>query len=271
MPNHPTAIIEEGARIAPDAVVGPWCRVSSKATISAGAELKSNVVIEGRTEIGPRTVIHPFAVIGGPPQHVGYRGEDTAIEIGADCLIREHVTVNLGTPKGRGVTVIGDRCFLMSGAHIGHDCLIGANVIIASGAALGGHVVIEDFAFLGGNAGVHQYCRIGAYAFIGGCAAVTMDIIPYGSAVGNHAELASLNIVGMKRRGMSRATIHDVRGAVKALFADEGSFQERVDAVAAQYAHCEEAMRIIRFIREDTRRPLMAPPRRSWRAGENSE
>ncbi len=268
---HPTAIIEDGARIAPDAIVGPWCRVSSKATLAAGVELKSNVVVDGRSEIGERTVIDPFAVIGGPPQHVSYRGEDTALKIGADCVIREHVTVNLGTPKGRAVTVIGDKCFLMSGAHIGHDCLIGANVIIASGAALGGHVVIEDFAFLGGNAGVHQYCRIGAYAFIGGCAAVTTDVIPYGSATGNHAVLASLNIVGMKRRGMTRATIHDVRGAVKALFADEGSFEERIDSVAERYASCEEAMRIVRFIRENTRRPLMAPPRKLWRAGENSE
>ncbi len=268
---HPSAIIEVGARIAAGAIIGPWCRVSSMATIGEGAELKSHVVVEGRTEIGARTQVYPFAVLGGPPQHLGYRGEDTALKIGADCIIREHATANLGTPQGRGVTVIGDKCFLMTGAHVAHDCIVGANVIFANNATLGGHVVVEDFVFLGGLSAIHQFCRIGAFAFIGGCAAVANDVIPYGSATGNHAELSSLNIVGMKRRGMARATIHDLRAAFKALFADEGSFHERVDQVAARYAHAEDVMRIIRFIREDTRRPLMAPPRRSWRVGENLE
>ena len=271
MPIHPTAIVEEGARIAPDAIVGPWCRVSSKAALAAGVELKSSVVVEGRTEIGARTVVYPFAVIGGPPQHLGYRGEDTALKIGADCIIREHATANLGTPAGRGVTVIGDKCFLMTGAHVAHDCVVGSNVVFANNATLGGHVVVGDGVFLGGLSAIHQFCRIGAYAFIGGCAAVTTDVIPYGSATGNHAQLASLNIVGMKRRGMSRATIHDLRGLYKALFSGEGSFQERVEAAAARYANCEEAMQVIRFVREDTKRPLMAPPRKSWRAGESLE
>lgn len=270
MPIHPTAIVEEGAQIASDAIVGPWCHVSAKTAIHSGAELKSHVIVEGRTEIGARTVVYPFAVLGGPPQHLGYKGEDTALKIGADCIIREHATCNLGTAQGRGVTVIGDKCFVMAAAHVGHDCIVGSNVIIASNASLGGHTIVEDFVFLGGLCGVHQFCRIGAYAFIGGCAAVTADVIPYGSAVGNHAELVSLNLVGMKRRGMPRAAIHDLRGAYKALFANEGTFEERVEAVAQKYAASSEVMRVIRFIKEDTRRPLMAPPRQSWRAGENS-
>jgi UDP-N-acetylglucosamine acyltransferase len=267
---HPTAIVEEGARVSPDAKVGPWCRVSAKASLSAGVELKANVVVEGRTEIGPRTVVYPFAVIGGPPQHLGYRGEDTALTIGADCVIREHATANLGTPAGRGTTVIGDKVYMMTGAHVAHDCIVGSNVVFANNATLGGHVVVGEGVFLGGLSAIHQYCRIGDFAFIGGCAAVTTDVIPYGSATGNHAELASLNIVGMKRRGMARSTIHDLRGVYRKLFSEEGSFQERLEAVASDYAHCEEAMRIVRFIREDTKRPLMAPPRKSWRAGENS-
>jgi UDP-N-acetylglucosamine acyltransferase len=271
MPIHPTAIVETGAQIAPDAVIGPWCRLSANTTIREGAELKSHVVVEGRTEIGARTVVYPFAVLGGPPQHLGYGGEDTALKIGADCVIREHATANLGTAQGRGVTVIGDNCFLMTGAHVAHDCVVGSNVVFANNATLGGQVVVGDFVFLGGLCAIHQFSRVGSYAFIGGCAAVTADVIPYGSAVGNHAELVSLNIIGMKRRGMSRAAIHDLRGAYKALFANEGAFEERIEKVAQRYAANEEVMRVIRFIREDTRRPLMAPPRRSWRAGENSE
>ena len=135
--------------------------------------------------------------------------------------------------------------------------------------AFGGHVVVGDFVFLGGLCAIHQFCRIGDFAFIGGCAAVPTDVIPYASATGNHAHLSGLNIIGMKRRGMSRASMHDLRAAYKALFADEGSFQERLDGVAAGYAQSEEVMRIVNFIKEDTRRPLMAPPRRIWGAGEN--
>jgi len=271
MPIHPTAIVERGAQVAPDAVVGPWCRVAAAASIGAGVELKSNVVIEGRTEIGPRTVVYPFAVLGGPPQHLGYKGEETALKIGADCVIREHATANLGTAQGRGVTVIGDKCFMMTGAHVAHDCVVGSNVIFANNATLGGHVVVGDHVFLGGLCAIHQFTRIGSFAFIGGCAAVTADVIPYGSAVGNHAELVSLNIIGMKRRGVSRAAIHQLRGAYKALFENAGTFEERVERVAQRFAASEEVMRVISFIREDTRRPLMAPPRRSWRAGENLE
>ncbi|MEK7266714.1 MAG: acyl-ACP--UDP-N-acetylglucosamine O-acyltransferase [Pseudomonadota bacterium] len=268
---HPTAIIEEGARLADGVTVGPWCRVSSRASLAEGVELKSHVVIDGNTSLGARTLVYPFAVLGGPPQHLGYRGEDTAVRIGADCIIREHATVNAGTIAGRGVTVVGDKCFLMTGAHVAHDCIVGSNVIFANNATLGGHVVIGDNVFLGGLCAVHQFCRVGSFAFIGGCAAVPTDVIPYGSANGNHATLAGLNLVGMKRRGMSRSAIHEIRAAVKLLFADEDSFQERLDRVAADFARSEEVMRIVNFIREDTRRPLMAPPRRLWPAGENLE
>lgn len=268
---HATAIVEKGATLGEGVAIGPWCRVGPFVTLAEGVTLKSHAIVEGRTAIGARTVIHPFAVLGGPPQHLGYKGEETTLKIGADCVIREHATANLGTPAGRGETVIGDRCFLMTGAHVAHDCIVGSDVIFANNATLGGHVIIEDFVFLGGLCAIHQFCRVGAYAFIGGCAAVPTDVIPYGSATGNHATLSSLNIVGMKRRGMPRAAIHDVRAAVRALFADEGSFKERLDAVAATYAHSAEVRRIVDFIRKDTRRPLMAPPRRSWPAGESSE
>jgi len=267
---HPTAIVEEGARLGEGVSIGPFCRVSASATLADGVELKSHVVIDGRTEIGARTIIYPFAVLGGPPQHLGYRGEDTCAKIGADCIIREYATVNLGTPSGRGETIVGDKCFLMTGAHVAHDCIVGSNVIFANNATLGGHVVIGDYVFLGGLCAIHQFCRVGDYAFIGGCAAVPTDVIPYASATGNHAQLSGLNIIGMKRRGMSRAGIHDLRAAYRLLFSDGASFQERLEFVETKYAQSEDVMRIVNFIKEDTRRPLMAPPRKQWAAGENS-
>lgn len=268
---HPTAIVEDGAALGAGVRIGPWCRVSAHASLGDGVELKSHVVVASRTEIGARTIVHPFAVLGGPPQHLGYRGEPTRLKIGADCVIREHSTLNLGTVAGRGETVVGDNCFLMTGSHVAHDCIIGSNVIFANNATLGGHVVIGDFVFLGGLCAIHQFCRVGAYAFVGGCAGVPTDIIPYASATGNHATLAGLNIVGMKRRGMPRAAMHDLRAAYRMLFAPQGSFQERLDDVARKFACSEEVMRVVDFIREDTKRPLMAPPRRPCPAGESSE
>ncbi|GAB4521845.1 MAG: acyl-ACP--UDP-N-acetylglucosamine O-acyltransferase [Amphiplicatus sp.] len=258
---HPTAIIEDGAEIEPTAEIGPYCRVGGEAKIAGGARLLSHVVVEGRTEIGARTIVHPFAVLGGPPQHLSYRGEAARLVIGADNIIREHVTMNIGAPVGGGVTFVGDRGYFMTGAHIAHDCVVGNDVIFANNATLGGHVAVEDGAFLGGLCAIHQHCRIGAFAFIGGCAAVTGDVIPYGSAVGNHARLEGLNVIGLKRRGLAREVIHEMRAAFRLLFAGEGAFQERVAEAERRYGHREEVMRIIAFIRAESRRPLMAAAR----------
>jgi len=258
---HATALIEDGAQIGDGVRIGAFCRVGPKVRLEAGVDLKSHAVIDGRTTIGARTVVHSFAVLGGPPQHLGYKGEDTALTIGADCIIREHVTMSLGTVAGRGETRVGDRCFFMAASHVAHDCVVGEHAIFANNATLGGHVTIEDFVFLGGLCAIHQHGRVGAHAFVGGCATVTTDIIPYASAIGNHACLSGLNIVGLKRRGFSRQSIHALRSAYKMLFAADGSFAERVDATAAKFCDQPEVMRVVEFIRAPDQRPLMAPRR----------
>jgi UDP-N-acetylglucosamine acyltransferase len=149
----------------------------------------------------------------------------------------------------------------MASSHVAHDCIVGDGVVFANNATLGGHVAVGDNVFLGGLCAIHQHCRIGSYAFVGGCAAVTTDIIPYASAHGNHAALGGLNIIGMKRRGMSRETIHALRAAYRILFAEERTFRERLAEVEERYASVPEAARIIAFIKEDASRPLMAPHR----------
>lgn len=256
---HPTAIVEDGAELADGIEIGPFCRVGARVTLEQGVRLLSHVVIEGRTRLGPGSTVHPFAVLGGPPQHLGYKEEDTSLVIGANAIIREHVTMNTGTADGRGETKIGDNGFFMSACHVAHDCLIGDNVIFANNATVGGHVRVGNNAFLGGLCAIHQNCRVGDFAFVGGCAAAPTDIIPYGSATGNHATLSGLNIIGMKRRGLERKSIHALRGAYRMLFDDEGAFQERVEKVASAYGQDGEVMRIIDFIRADARRPIMAP------------
>lgn len=256
---HPTAIIEDGAEIDPSAVVGPYCSVGPNVHLGAEVRLISHVVVSGNTTIGDRTQVFPFAVLGAPPQHLGYKGEDTRLLLGEDNIIREHVTMNPGTVTGRSETRVGSRGLFMTGSHVAHDCIVGDNVVFANNATLGGHVTVEDFVFMGGLCAVHQHCRIGSYSFVGGCAAVPSDVIPYGSVIGNHAHLAGLNIVGMRRRKMERAAINDIRAAYRLLFAQEGTFQERIEDVAVRFGESHEVMRIIDFIRAEASRPLCLP------------
>jgi len=221
--------------------------------------LISHVVVEGLTEIGEHTVVHPFAVLGGAPQHLAHKGEPTKLVIGERNIIREHVTMHTGTVQGRGVTSVGSDGLYMAGCHIAHDCAVGDNVIMANCATLGGHVNMDDFVFMGGLAAIHQYSRVGRYSFVGGMAAVTKDVIPYGSVWGNHAHLEGLNLVGLRRRGFTRETISELRAAYRLLFADEGTFQERLADTTEAHGKSPEVMEIIDFIQADANRPICLP------------
>lgn len=256
---HPTAKVEDGAQIGDGAAIGPYCIVGPKVRLGKGVILHPHVCVAGSTEIGDRTEVFPFASIGGPPQHLAYRGEETRLIIGSDNIIREHVTMNVGTVAGRSVTRVGSRGYFMTASHVGHDCIVGDNVIMANCATLGGHVEVGDHVFLGGLCAIHQHGRVGSFAFAGGGAILVADVIPYGSAIGNRANLAGLNVVGMKRRGMSREAMHAVRAAYRTLFARKGTFQERLAETERLYGGREEVARILDFIKADASRPLMTP------------
>lgn len=258
---HPTAIVDPGAQLADTVEVGPYCIVGADVTIGENVTLISHVVVEGPTTIGDDCQVHPFAALGGPPQVLGYGGEPTRLEIGPRNIIREYVTMHRGTPRGRGVTTVGADGLFMAQAHVAHDCIVDDRVIMAHASTLGGHVHVGEQAIIGGLAAIHQWSRVGRHVNIGGLAAVTKDVIPYGSAWGNHAHLEGLNLVGLKRRNFPRETINDLRAAWRLLFADEGTFQERVDDVARLFAHRPEVMEIIDFIRVDANRPLCLPSR----------
>jgi UDP-N-acetylglucosamine acyltransferase len=255
---HASAIVEDGARLAAGVVVGPCCRVGPEVVLEAGVHLQSHVVVEGRTTIGARTQVHPFVALGGPPQHLRDPGAGTALVIGADCTIREHASIHRGTALGGGRTVVGDGVLVMCAAHVGHDCAIADGVILTANCALAGHVSVGPKAIVGGLAGVHQYCRIGAHAFIGGCAAVEADVIPFGSVLGNRARLGGLNLVGIKRAGLSREAINTLRAGYHDLFEDKAyPFAERVERAAATYGDSAEVMLIVEFIRADARRAIV--------------
>ncbi len=256
---HPTAVVDTGARIGTGVAIGPYCVVGPDVKLADGVRLHSHVVVTGRTSIGPNTHVYPFASIGHQPQDLKYKGEPSELEIGANNIVREHVTMNPGTQGGGMMTRIGNNCLFMVGAHVAHDCKIGNNVIFANNATLGGHVEIADFAILGGLAAVHQFCRIGRHAMVGGMSGVEQDVIPYGSVVGNRARLAGLNVVGLKRRGFDRPDIMALRKAYRLLFAEEGTMAERLADVAEMYKDNEPVMDIVDFIRTDSTRAICQP------------
>ena len=255
----PTARVEPGAVIGADVSIGPYCIIGADVTIGDGCRLAAHIHLAGHTEIGARTVIYPFASLGAPPQSVKYRGGATRLVVGSDCDIRECVTISTGTEDGGGVTVVGDHCFLMTGSHVGHDCHVGSHVTFANNAVLGGHVTIGDHSFLGGQAAVHQFVRVGEGAMLGGLSGITRDVIPFGFAFGPKAELVGLNIVGLKRRGQTRADVHRLRHCYRALFFGTGAFRERVKAVAAEYSADPLAGKIVEFLRDGGSRPPMMP------------
>jgi UDP-N-acetylglucosamine acyltransferase len=255
---HPTAIVEPGAELADGVEIGPFCTVSARARLAENVRLVSHVSIAGSTWIGARSAVYPFAALGHPPQDTKFKGEDTRLIIGTDNLIRESAVLHIGTVQGRGQTVVGNKCMIMNGAHIGHDGIIGNGVIFSTHAVSGGQAVIEDSVIIGGNAAIHQLGRVGMGAFIGGCAPVVGDVIPYGM-VDNSGALHGLNIVGLKRRGATRETIHLLRNVYHELFHGAGYFEDRLAQVTAEHSGVPEVKRIVDFIAAGEKRPLCVP------------
>ena len=256
---HPSAVIESGATLGDGVTVGPFAVIGPEVVLGEGCRIHSHAVIGGRTRIGARTEVFPFASIGLRPQDLKYRGEASELVIGSDTVIREHVTMNPGTEGGGMVTRVGDRCLIMVGSHVGHDCDVGNGVIMANNATLAGHVRIQDHAVLGGLSAIHQFVRIGRNAVVGGVTGVERDVIPFGSVMGDRARLSGINIIGMRRRGFDRDDINAVRKAYRLLFASEGTFQERLQEVADEFSGCAPVMEIVDFIREDSSRKICQP------------
>lgn len=256
---HPSAVVSPKAEIGDGARIGPFCVIGHDVRLGDGAELRSHVVLDGRTTIGPNARIFSFASIGAAPQDLKYAGEPSRLEIGSDVVIREHVTVNPGTEAGGMLTKVGDRCVLMIGAHVAHDCILGDNVIAVNNVLLGGHVVVEDFAIIGGGAAIHQFVRIGRHAMIGGLSGVENDVIPYGLVMGDRARLSGLNLVGLRRRGFERQEVQDLRAAYRLLFAAEGAMSERVEDVRRRFAGRTSVEDVLAFIDADSARAICQP------------
>jgi UDP-N-acetylglucosamine acyltransferase len=260
---HPTAILEDGARLGADVEVGPFCSVGPHVELGDGVRLISHTAIMGATRIGARTVVHSGAQLGGEAQIRGNNAPAARLEIGEDCVIRETVTMNAGSARDKGVTSVGDRGYFMSYCHVGHDCHVGNDVTFANGAQLAGHCEIGDGVVMGGLSAVQQFGRIGRGAMLGGLSGANTDIIPYGIAAGPHAELANLNLIGLKRRGIPRDDINALRAAFRAIFREEeGSLPDRAKRARDRWGSVAEVNEVVDFILAPAKRPICLARRR---------
>ena len=255
---HPSSIIEDGAEVAAGVTIGPFCHIGAKVRLNAGVRLMSHVVVQGITEIGEDTLVHPFAVLGGIPQDLKFKGEETTLIVGKRNRIREHVTMNTGTEGGGGITRVGDDGLFMAGCHVAHDCQVGNDVIVVNNAALAGHCVIEDEVIIGGLSGVHQWVRIGRGAIIGAVTMVTNDVIPHGLVQAPRGVLDGLNLAGLKRRGVARSDITALRAAFQMLAQGEGAFQDRARRLGEE-TESDYVREIVNFVTAGSDRRFLTP------------
>ncbi len=256
---HLSAVVAPEAKIGPNTTIGPFSVIGPEVTLGPDVNVKSHAVITGWTEVGRGTEVFPFACIGEIPQDLKYSGEHTRLVVGQRNRIREGVTMNVGTHHGGGVTVVGDDCLFMTGAHVGHDVRVGNGVIMANQAALGGHCVIQDHAIIGGLAGIHQFVRIGRGAIIGALTMVRRDVIPYGFVQGPAGSLEGLNLVGLKRRGVKKPEIAALTKSYKKLESLDGPFRERIIAVKNGNCSCALFEHIANFVLGDSDRAFLTP------------
>ncbi|QDH17527.1 acyl-ACP--UDP-N-acetylglucosamine O-acyltransferase [Swingsia samuiensis] len=258
---HTTALVDKRARLGENVRIGPWCIVGPNVTLGDGVCLHSSVVIDGHTTLQSGVEVYPFVTIGMAPQDLKYAGEPTLCEVGANTIIRENVTIHRGTAQGHALTKIGSNCLIMANAHIAHDCIIGDRVIIVNNVVMGGHVDIADDAKVMGSAALHQFVRIGRGAVVGGVCGVEMDVIPYGSVLGNRARLVGLNWIGLKRSGAGSEEIQDMRRAFRTLYprhsnGAESVLEVRIAEVRQRYGHLKRIAEMLDFMEAPSKRGL---------------
>ena len=253
---HSTAVISKNANIDNSNEIGPFCIIGDNVNLGKNNKLISHVSITGNTNIENNNIFFPFTSIGSKPQDLKYKNEKSYLEIGNKNQFRENVTVNPGTMGGGLKTIIKDNCLFMVGSHIAHDCKINSNVILANNATLAGHVEIENNAILGGNCAVHQFVRIGKHSMIGGMSGVEKDIIPYGLYTGIREDLKGINIIGLKRIGMSNSYINNINRIIKLIFNPNDTITNNIKNLNIKDKEVNEIKDIIQFISLNPKRGL---------------
>jgi UDP-N-acetylglucosamine acyltransferase len=246
---HPTAIIDPEAKLGEGTRVGAFSVIEGPVHIGRDCEIQQHVVIRGHVRLGDRVRVFPGAVIGGEPQHLKYKGEATSVEIGDRVTLREGVTVNRGTSFGLGTTRVGSDSFIMAYAHIAHDCIVGKSVILANGTLLAGHAEVGDFVTMGGLCGAAQFCRVGAYSYVGGGTMIRKDLAPYLLAKGNEIEVAGINAVGLSRQGFSPDSLRRLKSLYKLFFVEGITVSQAIERATVELAGFEEVRFFLDFVK----------------------
>ncbi len=244
---HPTALVDPSASLGEGVEIGPWAIVGPGCTLGDGSRVAPRATLERNVVLGARVSIGVGSVIGGDPQDLKYRGEETWVEIGDDTTVREYATINRGTAESV-TTRVGRRCFLMSYVHLAHDCQLGDHVIISNGTQLAGHVHVDDRATISGLCAIHQFSRVGRHAFIGGCSRVPQDVPPYVRAVGNPVRLYGLNTVGLQRAGMPEAVVRELKRAYRLCFRSDLNLTQALGRARDELEPLPEVLTFLDFI-----------------------
>lgn len=251
---HPTAIVNLGAFLASDVIIGAYSIIGEQVVLGEGCRVDEHVVIQGPTRIGRHCRFFPFGSIGLPPQDLKYKGEPTELIVGDHNVFREYVTVHRGTAQGGGRTVIGDHNFMMAYSHIAHDCILGNHIILANAATLAGHVTIDDHATIGAFSGVHQFCRVGVHGFVGGYSVITKDVLPYSKTVSaREASNYGVNTLGLERKGFSPESIRTIRSAFRVLLQSKLNTTQALEVLRQKFANDPDVRPIIEFIERSER------------------
>ena len=255
---HPTAILNPKASIGKNVTIGPFAVIGPDVEIGDDCHIWPHTVME-YTRLGQGCQVFPQASLGLAPQHLKYKGEPTRLEVGARTVFREGVTAHRGTALDQSVTTIGSDCYFMALSHIAHDCRIGDKVIMANGAQLAGHVHVGESTFISTTVGIHQFVRIGKGAMISGGAMVPLDVAPFCVAQGDRAEVKGLNIVGMRRMGLDRASIQLVKEAYKTMFMNGLTLAEAL--TKSDLLVGDPHVKVFRDFFLDTKRGYLRPSR----------
>ena len=249
---HPSAIISPRAQLAADVSVGPFAIIGDGCEIAEGCVIGPHAVLERNVHLARNVKVGVGSVLGGDPQDLKFKGEETTVEVGEGSTIREYATINRGTAQSMKTTV-GRNCFIMSYVHLAHDCHVGDGVIISNATQLAGHVTVEDKAILSGVSAVHQFALIGRYSFIGGCSRVAKDVPPYVKAVGNPVKLYGLNTVGLQRNGFSEETIRELKRAYRLFFKSELNVSQAKARAESELMRIPEVEEFLRFFERSDR------------------
>jgi UDP-N-acetylglucosamine acyltransferase len=257
---HPTAIVDPGARLGADVLIGPYCVIGDKVELGDRCRLQNHVTLQGPSTIGAENVFYSYTSVGQQTQDLKYQGEPTYLRIGDGNTFREFVSVHRGTTP-ESCTRIGNRGNFLAYSHVAHDCIVGDGVIFSNNGTIAGHVEVGDFAVIGGLTAIHQFCRIGRHAITGGCSKIVQDVPPFMIADGNPARVRGVNQIGLERHGFAEESVRRLREAYRLLYRSQMNVKQAVQEIRSTLWGAPEIEYLVTYIETSSRGIIRRPVR----------